>query len=389
MGVSKGQLFRSESKTFQDELTGVTIRQVTDHPSIHHHPFYYLPAWDDAMARLVLVSHRTGRPEIFAELQDSHKLVQLTDQEGIHEWSVHPSHDGKYVYYTAGAGAWRVATETFKPEKLMAFGDVAMREKGMVAAAMGTTTVSHDDRFWAVPVKAGDVTRFVIIDTDSGGHEVILERESIGHPEFHPNDSGLLRYVGHRHRDRMWVIRRDGSGNRLVYERDEAAKEWIVHETWRPGSREIVVTRWPHGVIGVDVETAAVRTVCTFKAWHAGISRQGTLMCADTTFPDVGLQLFDPLDGVGEPRTLCLSASSNVGDHWNIDHCPYDDGPVKVHAPQHTHPHPSFSPDGRQVCFTSDRTGFAQVYEAAVPDNWFEVLPGPGGPGEGRRVEFS
>ena len=59
--MSQGQLFPPESNVFQDEATGVTIRQVTDHPSIHHHPFYYLPTWDDAMTRLVFVSRRTGR----------------------------------------------------------------------------------------------------------------------------------------------------------------------------------------------------------------------------------------------------------------------------------------------------------------------------------------
>ena len=63
--MSKGQLFGPESNVLQDEATGVTIRQVTDHPSIHHHPFYYLPAWDDAMARLVFVSPRTGRRVCF------------------------------------------------------------------------------------------------------------------------------------------------------------------------------------------------------------------------------------------------------------------------------------------------------------------------------------
>ena len=42
-------------------------------------------------------------------------------------------------------------------------------------------------------------------------------------------------------------------------------------------------------------------------------------------------------DDVGTPHLLCLSQSSNEGKHWNIDHCPYDDGPVEVYAPQHTH----------------------------------------------------
>ena len=38
----------------------------------------------------------------------------------------------------------------------------------------------------------------------------------------------------------------------------------------------------------------------------------------------------------------------------------------KVYAPQHTHPHPAFSPDGRFVVFTSDRSGYSQVYEVEV-----------------------
>ena len=42
-----------------------------------------------------------------------------------------------------------------------------MREKGMVGAAMGTTALSASGQWWAVPVKAGPVTRFVLIDTQN------------------------------------------------------------------------------------------------------------------------------------------------------------------------------------------------------------------------------
>jgi oligogalacturonide lyase len=172
------------------------------------------------------------------------------------------------------------------------------------------------------------------------------------------------------------VVNRDGTGKRLVYERKPLSRpnqhEWIVHETWRPGSREIITANWPRGCVGLHVDTGAVRPVCSFNAWHPAINRQGTLMCADTTYPDLGLQLFDPRDGVGAPWTLCLSQATNEGKHWNTDHCPYDDedykqGKWRVYAPQHTHPHPSFSPDGRFVVFTSDRTGHSQVYEVQLP----------------------
>ncbi len=188
------------------------------------------------------------------------------------------------------------------------------------------------------------------------------------------DDSGILRFGG-SFRERIWVLNRDGSAKRLAYERQPHADgrhfEWIVHETWRPGSREIITASWPTGCIGIDVDTGAVRRVCSFNAWHPGIDRQGRLMVADTTFPDDGLKLFDALDGVGAPIDLCLSNSSNEGAHWDTPFCPYDDPetrPGKVYAPQHTHPHPCFSPDGRSVVFTSDVSGFAQVYEVEVPD---------------------
>jgi oligogalacturonide lyase len=367
--MTKGTLFPPEARTFRDEVTGATIRQVTTHPAIHHHPFYYLPAYDDAMARLVFISHRTGQPTIFAELRDTGQLLQLTEREDLAEWSVHPSHDGRYVYFVAGNGAWRVDCLSLHEKELAHFGAITMREAGMVGAAMGTTTLSHDDRYWAVPVKVGECSRFVIIDTATGAHDVILERDTVGHPEFHPSDNSLLRYAG-PFDERIWVINRDGTGNRLVYKRDQTKKEWIVHETWRPGPagtpREIVTTHWPHGVIGIDIDSGAVRQVCTFNAWHPSINRQGTRMCADTTFPDRGLMLFDPLDGIGEPHLLCLSHSSNAGAHWNTDHCPYDDGPVQVYAPQHTHPHPAFAPDSSRIVFTSDRSGHAQLYEVEI-----------------------
>ena len=38
-----------------------------------------------------------------------------------------------------------------------------------------------------------------------------------------------------------------------------------------------------------------------------------------------------------------------------------------AYGPQWSHPHPSFSPDGQRVAFTSDMTGRPQVYVVDVP----------------------
>ena len=89
------------------------------------------------------------------------------------------------------------------------------------------------------------------------------------------------------------------------------------------------------------------------------------LIICDTNFPDIGLHTFAARGPAEDGLLLCLSEASSVGSHW-AGPFPYNDGPVKVYAPQHTHPHPRFSPDGRWVVFTSDRSGHAQVYECEM-----------------------
>ena len=118
--------------------------------------------------------------------------------------------------------------------------------------------------------------------------------------------------------------------------------------------------------------TGVERRVASFNAWHAICNCTGTRTVADTNFPDIGIQIFDPCDGIGEPTTLCYPEASSIGDHWNGPF-PYAGWPVQVYALHHTHPHPSFSPDGRFVVYTSDRTGQSQVYEVEVS----ESLPHP------------
>ena len=362
--MARGDTWSPEARVCHDAHTGARIRQVTDHNSIHHHPFFFVPAYDDAMARLVFVSHRTGRPEIFAEDRESGRLVQLTERESLAEYSIYPSHDGRWVYYTAGTGAYRVCTETQREERLLDFGDVKLRESGMVADAMGTTALSFDDRCWAIRFSQGGQANLCIIDTQSGAHDIILQRDTIAHLMFCPDDSDLLFYAGPL-KDRVWVIKRDGSENRRLYQRKPG--EWITHETWLPGRRELAFVDWNKGIRAIHVDSGVERRVASFNAWHAVCNPAGSLMVADTNFPDIGLQLFDPRDGVGEPMTLCHPQASSQGAHWNGPF-PYEDGPIQVNAPQHTHPHPSFSPDSRRVVYTSDRSGMAQIYEVEIPD---------------------
>ncbi len=362
--MPKGTHYSAESRVMHDERTGVAVRQVTDAACIHHHPFFLVPAYDDAMQWLVFVSYRTGAPQIFVEDRSSGELVQLTERDDLAPFSIYPSHDGQFVYYTAGSGGWRVNTRTYAEEHLLDLGDVTLREQGMVAAAMGTTALSWDDCWWAIRFGAAERACVAVVDTHRGKWEIILETDEVSHMQFCPDDANLLFCAGPL-TDRVWIVNRDGSGYRRIYAR--RPDEWITHESWIPGSKELAFVDRPHGVRCVQVESGKERRVTSINAWHAICNRAGTLMVADTNFPDVGIQLFDPRDGVGEPTVLCYPQATNLGADWGGPF-PYADGPIAVYSPQHTHPHPSFSPDSRYVAFTSDRSGHAQVYEVELPE---------------------
>src|SRR5215208_6154844 len=119
--VTKGRLYPAESRRLVDDRTGAAIRQVTFAPAIHHHPFFLAPAYDDAGRWLVFISHRTGSPQVFAEARATGELLQLTDRDDLGDWSIHPSHDGRYVYFAAGNSGWRVEIPSGREEKLVDF----------------------------------------------------------------------------------------------------------------------------------------------------------------------------------------------------------------------------------------------------------------------------
>lgn len=344
-----------------EERDDLVVRQVTDHASIHHHPFFFVDAWDREMTFLTLVSHRSGAPQIVLEWQETGELVQLTDEKDLAEWSVIPSQDGRWIYFVSGREGKRVSPRDGTVEVLVSFGGAEMREAGMVGAAMGTTALSTSGRYWAVPVRTGAVSRFWMVDTERGTAGVFLERPTIGHPQFCPDDDDLILYAGPM-TDRVWVTDRAGNDRRLHERRHPL--QWITHEVWRPGHRSVLFVDWPNGLGEIDAKTGAVRHLTDFPVWHGAPDATGARLVCDTNFPDRGLHEIDLAGGMA-PRFLHAPGASSQGAHWARPF-PYNDGPVAVHAPQHTHPHPRYSPDGRQVVFTSDRTGHANVYVAAL-----------------------
>ena len=362
--MGKGQLHPSETSWHTDAHTGARVRQLTTAACIHHHPFFFVPAHDQGMRYTFFVSHRTGQPQIYAELRDSGQLLQLTDHPDLIPWSLHPTRDGRHLLFTTERGAHRLEMATLQEDLLFAFPQQTNRVEGMVGAAMGTTTLSCDDRTWAIPLRRAGRSTMLFIDLQQQTTHEAFDNDVIGHPQFCPDDPTLIFYAGPM-TDRLWIGSVDGLRHERLYQR-ESDQQWITHESWIPGTLELAFVDWPRGMQAIHVHTRARRWVSHVPAWHAFPDASGQSFVCDTNFPDKGLHTFAACGPASEGRLLCQSLATSIGTHWNGPF-PYNHGPVKVHAPQHTHPHPRFSPDGRWVIFTSDRTGCAQLYECEVP----------------------
>jgi len=183
------------------------------------------------------------------------------------------------------------------------------------------------------------------------------------HLQFSPTDPSLLQFCheGPWHKlDRIWQIRTDGTGLRLMHERT-MPMEIAGHEFWSPDGR----TTWfdlqqPRGekffLAGVDLKSGkTTRYPIERNQWsvHYNISWDGKLFSGDGGSPgmvakaDDGkwLYLFTPLPN----GTLKAEKLVNMARH------DYD-----------LEPNMQFTPDGKWIVFRGNFDGSAQVYAVEV-----------------------
>ena len=63
-------------------------------------------------------------------------------------------------------------------------------------------------------------------------------------------------------------------------------------------TNEIAFVDWPNGMRAINIHTKQERQLTHFNAWHAISNHVGSRIIADTNFPDIGLQIFDPDDQI-------------------------------------------------------------------------------------------
>jgi oligogalacturonide lyase len=383
--MTVGATYAPEWREYVDPLSGRQVRQLTDSPAEDYHLYFYNPSVTPDGKYLVFFSERTGISNLFRLDLRSGQIVQLTDARPVRAeyWPFTEAvkgagaclaalgNHGREVFYFEGADLFAVEVESLKRRQLLSLR--ADRRPSMLQAnASGETLVfaTWDESLFMERSRrayAGEkfpdehffqetTSTIMRVDAGRGQAEEVLCRENfwINHVHVNPQNRDLILFC-HEYSelpDRMWLL--DLSNQKCEPIPGQAAEEWYEHEFWSLDGQRVCF----HGGSRRD-QTQGFCGWCSpdgtdyYKACH---STSGRAYAHYNLHPDGQTMVTD-----GEARPGCISkVKLREGKQIFEVLCRHDS--YTFGDDQRCHPHPSFTPDGRQVIFTSNRTGASNIY---------------------------
>lgn len=347
--MARGQAYPSERQFFTDSKTGVSIMKLTAFPTVNSKFYFHFNAFTPDSKTLVFHSYRFAKRDseidVFKVNTDGMGLVQLTDRPNVRGATV--SYDGKWLYYVTEGYFRRVSMDTCEEETI---GYLDALTSDAESASM-----TYDDKQYFVEATLKNGKRGIArYSTDGKEAEVIFESElHITHTQVEPSEGNTVAFQqgpDRLHRN-IWLIDRDG-GNFRPLELPYGNGHWM----WIAGTKRIM-TNLEKEQQGIAVKGEHEQSAELFANgehyWHGSCSMDGKWLVSDTNWPDHGIHLLNV--ATKKHKVLCYPNSSSCHPQW-------------------THPHPSFSPDGKLVVYNSDATGIPHVYMAKVPDDMREEL---------------
>lgn len=343
MSALQGKAYPSERQFFTDEITGAKITRLTCFPTVNSKFYFHINQFTPDSKTLVFTAYReAGRasfPDVFKVNVDGTDLTQLTDCATVSAPFL--SYSGQYLYYMDQNKLVRVDINRFDEEIMTLIPGV----KG----PSGCMSLTLDDKTAFVDTELCNGRMGIVrIATDTGEASIIYEGEKITHTQVEPIEGKTVAFqYGPDDKGRnIWLMDSDGKNPRVL-DLPHGNGHWM----WLCQSKQIMTNLesccW--GIACYGEGEKQVKTIISSDEhfWHASCSRDGKWIVSDTNWPDHGIKLIHAESK--KCATLCLSQSSNAHPQW-------------------THPHPSFSPDGRFVVYNSDMTGIPHVHLVEISD---------------------
>lgn len=332
--------------TYTDSVTGARVTMLTPGPERDQVVYQTHPMWTPDMGHLVVESYRSGDARLPHALNRADGAVTCLAPDGAQDWTL-ARKDNRLFYrngdelFAAFVGETRPAQQVGRFEGIGAIKPISMSiDADEQIVYVGVTL--EPDRRWGLAA----------LDIDSASWRLFSEVDfRVGHIQANPFVPGLVLFCHETGGDapqRMWVVDAAGGAPRPFYK--ETYEEWVTHEVWWGPDRAIFTVwpyddehkRLPHGVVSADLGSGTPTVHAQFPAWHTHGSPDGRWAVADDF--DRSLWLIEV--ATGERRLLTQGHRAN-----DIN----------------THPHPSFTPDGKAVVFSSSRNGTEDVFLVEIP----------------------
>ena len=376
--MTVGRIWPAEISESTDSLSGVAVRRLTAYRGHSHHFYFTNPGWYDGGKRLLISSDRENRTNLFGLELATGELTQLTDLEPlpppreVEFLRACASNTRDEAYYWYGLDLVALDLRTLESRVLYRMDegwDVSM----INCSADGRhlyASISEDlsDRFrvdylrgyigFRQTWEARPLSRIIKVAIDgAGGEPIFEERYWIGHVNTSPTRSDLLTFCHegpwNEVDNRIWGMNADSGEVWKIRARE--ADESVGHEYWHADGERIGY----HGrnrdgtqFLGHAHYDDSDRVEVSFPGQTGHIHSNAPELIVGDGGRVVRLWRSSG-DGYDGPRALCRHDSS-----------------MKI---QQLHVHPRFDATGRYVIFTSDVSGYGDVYQVEVPS--FESLP--------------
>ncbi|KAB8137651.1 oligogalacturonide lyase [Gracilibacillus oryzae] len=375
--MGKGKEWKPEWKRLNDRITGLPTVQLTNYTGHSHHLYFTENGWYDNDRRLLFVSDRNNKTDLFSIDIQTGVITQLTDHHktyGSLSPCLHP--DQKTLFFRRDHEIIALDLATLKeelihekPDSLLG-GNLNCTADGKylitcqredlskkIHTDLGNGYIGHRELMEARPesqiIKIDLVTKEVT--------EIYQEENFITHINTSPTRPELITFchegpwqlVDHR----IWGLNLETGEAWKIRTRKED-QEMVGHEYWYQDGETIGYHGFRQdrtgffGKIKFD-NTAEEEVEFQFVNWHA-FSNYFEKIIVDGRAPLNNLIIWYREDGgFSQPKVLCEHRCS-----FHVQ---------KVHA------HPRFTPDGSKLLYTSDRNGYANLYLVDVPENASEL----------------
>jgi oligogalacturonide lyase len=374
-----GTTYPAEWLDITDPRSGIAVKQLTNHRAHSHHLYFTNPGWYDGGRRLLISSDRGNRTNLFGMDLESGEITQITNLDPLSptnsvvflQATVNPTRAEAYFWY--GYDAVAIDLHTYKTHTIWTrpethFGSMMnCSADGLYVCAGITEDLSAHfkidylrgyvgfDETW----EYGPDSRIVKIPIDGGQTDTIRQENTwIGHVNTSPTQPSVLTFCHEgpweKVDNRIWGMDID-SGEAWHIRPREVDSENIGHEYWHAD--------------GIHVGYHGGRPDGSRLFGRIRFDNSDKL---EVQFPHetghIHSNDFDLIvgDGGNEVRLWKWNGTAFNGPRVLCEH--RSSGHI-----QQTHVHPRFTPDGSHVLFTSDVSGYGNVYLAKVPK--FESLP--------------